>query len=75
MNEIVKQFKDLGFKASYHFADDSGKEWHLGNDLQKQAMDLFFANPDDQAEMLEISKEFLWSMRMELRYRGYEIKS
>ena len=68
MNMVVEQFLKLGRSASYHFADDSGKEWGDGYSYKAKAMALYDANPAYQAEMLE-KADFLWSVESELDSR------
>ena len=66
-NNIVMQFRDLGDKASYHYADDSGSEWGLADDEKRMALALFDANPELQQEMREVARGFLWSLELERR--------
>ena len=61
MNEALKQFIKLGKDASYHYADDSGKEWGLANGCVRQAMELYKANPELRALMREEARGFLWA--------------
>ena len=63
--KILEEFKRVGQKASYHFADDSAKEWPLGNQKQKEALALFDQHPKLQADMREIAAKFLWSLKLE----------
>ena len=63
MSSVVETFKQHGMKASYHYADDSGKEWGHGSREKKLALILFDDNPDLQAEMREIASQFLWSLQ------------
>ena len=68
MNELLsipEQFKTLGMQASYHYACDYGSEWKLGRPLEQKALKLFDANPELQAEMRDIAKDFLWSLKSE----------
>lgn len=62
-NETLDKFQKLGMDASYHFADDTGKEWGIGFELQREAEAIFAANPDLHQQMREISKKFLWSLK------------
>ena len=64
MNNPIDEFKRLCYKASYHFADDSGKEWGLAYKAKSEALEIFDAHPDLQAEMREIAKWFLWGGEM-----------
>ena len=60
---VVDDFKDLGMRASYHYADDTASgEWRLGSKLESLAIKLFDENPDLQAEMRKAAKGFLWSL-------------
>ena len=64
MNAIIEDFRKHGMDASYHYADDSGSEWHQGAAEERAALELFDANPDLQGEMREVAKGFLWSLNM-----------
>ena len=59
---VLENFKKLGQLASYHFADDSGKEWDLGYKNQREAEALFIENPELREEMIQIAKGFLWTL-------------
>ena len=63
--EVIEIFNTLGQKASYHFADDSGREWGQASEYKNIALDLFDACPEYQDEMREIAKKFLWSLKRE----------
>ncbi len=65
---VVDEFVRLGNLASYHFADDSGKEWSDGFAAKAEAMKIYHAHPDLQAEM-EKHAQFLWSLKLELEMR------
>ena len=60
--EILENFKTCGMDASYHYADDSGKEWHLAYPLVDKCMKLVKEHPEFHEEMREISKKFIFSM-------------
>lgn len=62
MDNILKEFKRLGEKASFHYADDSCKEWDLASSAESQALHLFDNNSHLQDEMREIARGFLWSL-------------
>ena len=64
MENVLKEFESLGQKASFHFADDSGAEWYLGDKAEKDALELFDEHPDLQNQMREIARGFLWSLRL-----------
>jgi len=59
---ILKEFTDLGNSASYHFADDSGKEWDAAYAAQHKAESLFIQHPELRDEMIAIAKKFLWTL-------------
>ena len=59
--EILAEFDSLGGTASYHYADDSGKEWRAGDRLKEQALALVKAHPELRDGFLRIGQRFLWS--------------
>ncbi|HLF12078.1 MAG TPA: hypothetical protein VJA26_12765 [Gammaproteobacteria bacterium] len=61
-NEIVEAFKNLGNTASYHYADDSTKEWNLGHKAEDEALAIFDANPNLETELRSVARGFLWSL-------------
>lgn len=61
----VDEFKRAGMDASYHYADDSTKEWGLARKAEREALRLFDAHPEHQDEMREVAKGFLWSLNIE----------
>lgn len=63
--DTLLQFKKHGDSASYHYADDSGGEWGVARDRKTKALELFDSNPPLQAQMREIAKGFLWSLKTE----------
>ena len=60
-DEIVSEFAHEGMTASYHYADDSGKEWSLGNIHRDKTLAIWRANPELTPRFLEVGKKFLWS--------------
>ena len=66
--DIIEKFLKAGRDASYHYADDSGREWQTGNKFKNVAMGLYDAHPDMQKEMLK-KADFLWSLESELDLR------
>lgn len=65
MEEIFAEFKKLGNTASHHYADDSTKEWNLGDSAKREALKLFDAYPELHDQMRVIAKDFLWSLTLE----------
>ena len=65
--DILENFKELGEKASYHYADDTCKEWSLGDKAKSECLEIFDANPDLHNTMRAIAKGFLWSLGFERR--------
>lgn len=63
-NTRLAKFIDLGLKASYHYADDSGSEWGLGRAAQNQAEALYAeASATEKLVMAKESKQFLWALK------------
>lgn len=58
---ILSSFEQHGKSASYHYADDSGKEWHLGALERDKALDIWRKHKYLTEEMKVIGKGFLWS--------------
>lgn len=59
--EILAEFDSLGGTASFHYADDSGKEWGQGDILKAQALKLVLAHPELRDRFLKVGQRFLWS--------------
>ena len=59
--EVVSKFRELANTASYHFADDSGREWQSGYAAQRQAEELFAQYPEFQEDLRQAAKSYLWS--------------
>jgi len=68
--DVIEQFKKHARSASYHFADDTTDEWHLGNKEQSIALQIFDDNPELQSEMREAAKGELWSLSRERPVSG-----
>ena len=58
---ILDCFRKHGMQASYHYADDTCKEWDSGDAEKRKALKLFDDNPALQGEMRETAKTFLWA--------------
>ena len=67
MNEILENYFKLARKASFHYADDSTKEWSLGDEAKHAALEIFDAHPEFHEEMR--AERELWSLERE-RPRG-----
>lgn len=66
MNELILiKFKCHASSASFHYADDSCKEWGLAKQDKNDALKIFDENPELQNEMREIAKDELWSLSNE----------
>jgi hypothetical protein len=70
--EVLRLFDSLGRSASYHYADDSTKEWSQGDVDMFAAMNLYIGHPDLREEMQKIAKGFLWSLNMTLQTPRYK---
>ena len=62
---ILNQFDHAGRQASYHYADDSTREWKQGDDWKKKALDIYDAHPELHLRMRVIAHGFLWSLETE----------
>lgn len=60
--QILEEFKKAGLDASFHYADDTGKEWHLAYPLVDKCMKLAKEHPELHTEMAEIAKHFIFAM-------------
>ena len=60
--EILEEFKKAGLDASFHYADDTGKEWHLAYPLVDKCMKLAKEHVELHPEMVEIAKHFIFLM-------------
>ena len=56
----VQFFKHYGMKASYHYADDSTKEWRYGDMAKDKAYKIAAAYPQCEEQFKEVAKDFLW---------------
>lgn len=60
--EIIDHYKSLARSASYHYADDSGKEWDQAREYEQKALDLFYAYPQMERKLRAAHKGNLWSL-------------
>lgn len=60
--QILEEFKKAGLDASYHYADDTGKEWHFAYPLVSKCMKLAKEYPELHTEMAEIANHFIFLM-------------
>ena len=61
---ILKEFKHYGMSASFHYADDTHSgDWMKGSSYEAKAMALFREHPELEAEMREIAKGFIWTLK------------
>lgn len=60
-------FHEHGTKASFHYAENSGSEWSLGDMHKREALRLFDkASQVEQKQMrLVAEREFIWSLELE----------
>jgi len=63
--ETLIEFQRHASRASYHYADDSCKEWGLAKQEKDAAIKLFDDNPSMQNEMREMASGELWSLSSE----------
>ena len=57
----VQFFKHYGLRASYHYADDSTKEWRYGAMAKDKAYKIAAAYPQCEEQFKEVAQNFLWS--------------
>lgn len=57
----LAQFAKEGRDASYHYADDSGKEWQQGALARDRAIAIWQKNKHLTEKMLYLARDFLWS--------------
>ena len=62
IQDRIEEFDTLGRQASFHYADDRGKEWSQAKTLEAQARALFDQHPDLQKQMRELARGFLWTL-------------
>jgi len=43
---LVETFKIHGSNASFHYADDTGREWAQGNEFKREAMAVYHSADD-----------------------------
>ena len=60
--KILEELKKCGMDASYHYADDTGKEWKFAYSLVDKCIKLVKEHPELHEEMKEIAKHFIFSM-------------
>lgn len=58
----LADFYKAGVDASFHFADDSTKEWELAYKAERKALEIFDNYPDLQEYFRKIALDFLWSL-------------
>ena len=62
-SDVIKEFQRLANSASFHYADDSGREWPLGKADENEAMRLYHGYPHLQSEMDCIGNMQLWNFK------------
>ena len=65
MNTLIELFKKHAKQASFHYADDTCKEWNLAREEKKMALKIFDENPELQTELRELAKNELWRINRE----------
>ena len=58
---VLEEFDKLGKRISFHYADDSGKEWRIARSLKPKVYELYRAHPELQEEMNGLAKGWLWT--------------
>lgn len=62
--EILDEFQKHGMNASYHYADDSGKEWQLGSVEADKCRAMVLKHPELADKFRNIARHFLFSMEI-----------
>jgi len=65
MNDILTKFIHHAHLASYHYADDTCREWDLAKQDKDAALKIFDDNPDMQDEMRKLASIEIWSLSTE----------
>lgn len=60
MQTILEQFEKHASSASFHYADDTCKEWDLADREKAAAMELYSQHPELRDEMRVIINKQLW---------------
>lgn len=63
MNDLVEKFKTLAGQASFHYADDSCKEWGQARECEYECRYLWERHPELRKEFEKIMAKQLWVMR------------
>lgn len=60
----VIEFREQASRASYHHADDSGREWSMAKPYQRRCQEIYDAASDDLKEHLEhVTGDYLISIK------------
>lgn len=66
MADSIKEFHRLARKASFHFADDTTREWGLAKDAERGAIAMLRRNPTWIPEVVATWTE-LWSLPKDIK--------
>ncbi len=67
---LLAEYKEHALNASFHYADDSAKEWGMGDKAKAKAMAVYDENPHLQQQIREqAGRNQLWSLSLELEGR------
>ena len=61
-HSTLRAFESHANSASFHYADDSGKEWGSARSRKRQAMALYESHPDLREHMRPIGERQLWAL-------------
>jgi hypothetical protein len=64
-DQIIAAFKKAGDKASYHYADDSAREWPEADKAKAEALAIFDAHPELHGLFRQTARGFLWTLNHE----------
>jgi len=70
MIEIIEDFRKNASSASYHYADDSCREWGHAKECVRKCRELLHNHPEHREEFLEIAKTQLCAGEIT---KGYKV--
>ena len=63
-DDLIQEFKDAASRASFHHADDSGKEWGLAKPYEQRCQEIYDAADEAlKARLMAIKGKYLISIR------------
>jgi len=64
IENAIAEFRDNASKASYHHADDSGREWPQAKPYERRCQEIYdAADAETKAALAQIAKGYLIRLR------------